>query len=91
MIKEGQWYFGKVRWFDDLSGEGIVQASGSRLFFHWSAITDQQGWKSYRGGEFVCFTVVKDVTFTQINQIRILQTDELLACLRADPLLDAVR
>ena len=32
------WLEGKVRWFDNLRGEGIIRVGTKSFFVHWSAL-----------------------------------------------------
>ena len=77
MISENQWYCGKVRWFDDLSGEGVIEANGNRLFFHYSAIISRKKWKTIEDNAFVKFKVVADVTFIQPKLVKKLTKKEI--------------
>lgn len=80
LISENKWYLGKVRWFDDLSGEGIIEAGSDnsrRLFFHWSAIVSNKKWKTIEDNAYVKFKVVADVTFIQPKIVKKLTKKEL--------------
>jgi CspA family cold shock protein len=49
---------GVVKWFNDQKGYGfIARDSGGDVFVHFSAIADQQGFRSLNEGERVEFAV----------------------------------
>lgn len=71
---------GTVRWFDNLSGEGIVVSEGGEQFFvHWSAIkgkfeakNGKKSWAELESGWGVAFDVIRDTTFKQVSALKIL-------------------
>lgn len=49
---------GTVKWFNDAKGYGFIERdSGGDVFVHFSAITDQSGFRSLAEGDRVEFTV----------------------------------
>jgi len=50
---------GKVKWFNDAKGYGFIEQEGEKdVFVHYSSIV-QEGFKTLKEGEKVCFEIVK--------------------------------
>lgn len=65
------WLEGKVRWFDDLRGEGLVRSDdGDSYYFHYSSIENEKKMKSLRKSSKVKFKLVRDSHFTQVHIIK---------------------
>lgn len=65
------WQRGTVRWFDNMSGEGVIKDSlGKSHFVHYSAIQSNQTWKTLESGQSVEIQIVEHTAFTQISKVR---------------------
>lgn len=65
------WQMGKVFWFDEKSGEGmVVSDQGESLYVHYSAIQSDQKRKKLKANKNVKFVVFEDVSFKQIVKIQ---------------------
>ncbi|SHO42612.1 cold-shock protein [Desulfopila aestuarii] len=50
---------GKVKWFNDAKGYGFIEQEGEKdVFVHYSSIV-QEGFKTLKEGEKVCFEIVE--------------------------------
>ena len=55
------WTFGKVSWFNDSSGDGIVRAENGRNYYvHYSAIQSRQKRKTLKANQKVKIQVLDD-------------------------------
>lgn len=69
--KSAAWMNGVVHWFDEKTGEGMVQdQTGASYYVHYSAIQSQDDWKTLRAKKKVKFKLVKDTTFAQVSHIK---------------------
>jgi CspA family cold shock protein len=58
-LKENKVETGTVKWFDSEKGYGFIQSpQESDIFVHYSAINGE-GYRVLRGGEKVCFEMVR--------------------------------
>ena len=65
------WQLGKVHWFDEKSGEGMIKSDdGNSYYVHYSAIESNKKRKSLREKKKVEFQIIDDVTFAQVSKIR---------------------
>jgi len=78
-----KWQKAKVRWFDNLSGEGMIRVGKKSIFVHWSAIAN-----GMKDGPANCFKrpkllwcvlfpnqdvqvqIIEDYNWTQISKVR---------------------
>ena len=69
---------GKVRWFDNLSGEGMIrEANGNSIYIHWSAIADKPiqhnsnktEWYVLFPGQMVEYSVYSNSYHRQVEKI----------------------
>jgi cold shock CspA family protein len=52
------WKKGKVNWFDDIRGEGVLQdLEGNRYEFHYSTIESKRKWRTLSEDDEVKFKV----------------------------------
>ena len=66
-----EWIEGKVRWFDELKGEGLVRdKEGNSYFVHYSTIRSKSKRKSLEKDKNVHFKLLKDSHFTYVSDIR---------------------
>jgi len=50
---------GKVKWFNEAKGYGFIEQDGEKdVFVHYSSIV-QEGFKTLKEGEKVCFEIVE--------------------------------
>lgn len=69
--KMNDWQLGKVHWFDEKSGEGmVISESGETLYVHYSAIQSEKKRKNLKPKEKVKFIAFEDFNFKQIVKIR---------------------
>lgn len=65
------WLEGRVRWFDDLRGEGLVRDSeGNSYFVHYSTIESDKKRKTLKQNKKVRFQLIKDSHFTHVSKIK---------------------
>jgi len=65
------WQFGKVRWFDDLKGEGLIRDEhGNSFYVHYSAIESNKKRKTLKKGKEVKFQLLEDSHYTQIDKVK---------------------
>jgi len=66
----------KIRWFDNLSGEGMVRLSnGKCVYFHYSSVegSGADRWITFpnSGHDVECeVEILEDSTFTQVSKLR---------------------
>jgi cold shock protein len=67
-----KWQLGKVRWFDELKGEGVIRdENGKSYFVHYSAIDKKKSnFKSLEKGKEVKFQLLEDSHFTQVDKVK---------------------
>ena len=66
-----KWQLGKVRWFDDLKGEGVIRdENGTSFYVHCSAIESDEKRKTLKKGKEVMFQLFEDSHFTQIDKVK---------------------
>lgn len=68
-----EWKHGKILWFDDLSGDGmVIDQDGNDFYFHWSAIYTETPDKrrKVKENKKVKFTVYDDGYSTQADKVR---------------------
>ena len=62
---------GKVHWFDNKTGEGMIKSDDGRLYYvHYSAIDSDKDYKTLGDGNKVVFELIEDVTFVQVSYVR---------------------
>ena len=65
------WIEGKVRWFDELKGEGLVRdVDGNSYYVHYSTIVSEKKRKTLKKNKKVEFKLLKDSHFTFVDKIR---------------------
>lgn len=65
------WKLGKVRWFNDLRGEGLVRdEEGNSFYVHYSAIESSKKRKSLKKNKMVKFQLLEDSHFTQVSKLK---------------------
>ena len=65
------WVEGKVRWFDDLRGEGLVRdEEGNSYFVHYSTIISDKKRKTLKKDKKVKFKLIEDSHFTHVDKIK---------------------
>jgi cold shock CspA family protein len=65
------WIEGKVRWFDDLKGEGLVRAEdGTSYFVHYSNIESAKKRKTLKRNRKVKFQLIHDSHFTHVSIVK---------------------
>lgn len=66
-----KWKLGKVRWFNDLKGEGLIRdEEGNSFYIHYSAIESKKRWKTLKKNGNVRFQLLEDPHFTQILKLK---------------------
>ena len=66
-----KWLKGKVRWFDDASGWGIVVDENQKTYeVHYSAIQSKDNWKSLKEESRVQFQPLNDPDFQIVERIK---------------------
>lgn len=66
-----KWIEGKVRWFDDLRGEGLVRdKEGNSYYVHYSSIISTQKHKTLTEGKKVKFILLEDSDFTCVLRVK---------------------
>ena len=61
MSKAMKWQLGKVSWFNDGSGEGVVRGeNGKNYFVHYSAIQSNKKRKTLKADQKVKMQVIDD-------------------------------
>lgn len=66
-----KWQLGKVHWFDDKAGEGMIQsATGEHYYVHYSAIEGKGKWKTLKPKKEVKFQIIDDATFVQVSKVK---------------------
>lgn len=66
-----EWIDGKVRWFDELKGEGLVRAAtGESYFVHYSTIKSKKKRKTLQKNSPVKFRLLEDSHFTFVAEIK---------------------
>jgi len=65
------WKTGKVHWFDNSSGEGMVIDSkdGTSYYFHYSSIESKEEFKKIEKGSDVKFTLYENLYMKQVDKI----------------------
>jgi cold shock CspA family protein len=70
-MKSKEWRSGKVRWFDDLKGEGVIRdTDGNSYFVHYSAIISNIPRKTLTKNRDVEFQLYVDSHFIQVDKIK---------------------
>lgn len=70
-LAELKWKLGRVRWFDDLKGEGLVRDEEGRSFYvHYSAIETSKKRKTLKKNKKVKFQLLEDSHFTQVSKLK---------------------
>lgn len=65
------WKLGKVRWFDDLKGEGLIRdENGNSFYVHYSAIDSEKKRKVLRKNKNVKFQLLEDSHFAQVSKVK---------------------
>lgn len=65
------WMNGKVRWFDDLRGEGLVRDDeGHSYFVHYSTIISDKKHKTLKKNKKVKFKLIRDSHFTHVDKVK---------------------
>lgn len=65
------WKKGKVLWFDDLAGEGMVlDEAGNNLYFHHTAIKNEKQKMKLAEDALVKFTIYENGYLRQIDQLK---------------------
>lgn len=66
-----KWQLGKVRWFDDLKGEGLIRdADGNSFYVHYSAIESDKKRKTLKKGKEVKFQLLEDSHYVQVDKVK---------------------
>lgn len=66
-----KWLYGKVRWFDRQTGQGMIQSNKGKLYkVHYSAIVSKDKWKILRENNDVKFTPIEDSDFNIVDKIQ---------------------
>lgn len=66
-----KWQLGKVSWFDQKSGEGMIMSEDGKLFYvHYSAIESEKKWKILKENKSVKFKVVEDESLSLITKVK---------------------
>lgn len=66
-----KWQLGKVQWFDDKAGEGMIRSeNGEQYYVHYSAIDNTTKWKTLKQNKKVKFQVIDDATFVQVSKVK---------------------
>ena len=69
--KKIKWMLGKVRWFDEVKGEGLVRGEDGQSFYvHYSAIDSKKKSKNLKENKKVKFQIVEDSHYIQISKIK---------------------
>jgi len=66
------WKAGKVQWFNDEDGKGmIVDLEDGRMFYvNYKAIQTKKKWKSLKEDQLVEFELVEDFSSNYIREVR---------------------
>lgn len=66
-----QWKEGKVRWFDDLKGEGLIRdEEGNSYFVHYSTINSNENRRTLKRNKKVKFKLLEESHFTYVSDIK---------------------
>ena len=66
-----KWKIGKVRWFNDLKGEGLIRdEEGNSFYIHYSAIESKKRWKTLKKNRKVRFQLLEDSHLAQILRLK---------------------
>ena len=66
-----KWKLGKVRWFNDLKGEGLVRdEEGNSFYVHYSVIESKKCRKTLKKNRKVRFQIMEDTGFDQVLRLK---------------------
>lgn len=69
--KKIKWMMGKVRWFDEVKGEGLVRGEDGQSFYvHYSAIDSEKKHKNLNENSKVKFQLVEDSHYIQVSRVK---------------------
>lgn len=64
------WMHGKVRWFDELRGEGLIRGDcGESYYVHYSSIKSTKKRKTLKKDTSVRFKLLEDSHFTYVSEV----------------------
>lgn len=63
---------GKVEWFDNEKGEGMVRDVKTDIsyYFHYSAIESEDAWKRLNKNDMVEFSLYSNLYMDQVDKIK---------------------
>ena len=71
----GLYVLGKVRWFDNKSGEGFIRVGDESIYVHYSAIKRDMDfnkdfyWRILFPNQNVLVKIIRDSHYTQIEEV----------------------
>lgn len=66
-----KWQLGKVSWFDQKSGEGMIKSEDGKLFYvHYSAIESDKKWKTLKERKDVKFKAIDDEFSKHVTKVK---------------------
>ena len=66
-----KWLDGKVRWFDDASGWGVITDNKDKAYeVHWSAVDTSETWRTLTENSKVKFVPLNDPDFMVVEKVK---------------------
>jgi cold shock CspA family protein len=66
-----KWKMGKVRWFDEVKGEGLIRdEEGNSFYVHYSAIESDKKIRNLKKNKEVKFQLAEDSHYVQVYKVK---------------------